>query len=367
MSLKGSLDIEMSAGVGTKIAATLFENRAIYEGTTKLADGNTINDVVNDLLLPFVSFEGDTRAFAQDPDFQIPLLFRGITLDQNFNNPYSRANNGNATALDALVSNIRTAAYDERYSGVANSFELREFLESKINNITAANSSPLPNITEQADADAMGVALGSPLVYPNTPFRDRIRAAVTLALVNPGSLYITVGGGLGGWDDHNNGIDNYRNRMNGLFETLKAAMLHIKYADASRGALQTIDGIPRSTDNIAINMFGDFGRRVNLNGNQGWDHGNNQNLFTFGGAGIRPVGALGKVVGKTERVGETGTNNQVTEPVSESYEFEPMAVAATVYSYFGVQNPELLTADAEKIPLGVTAIDETMTGEPDLF
>jgi len=367
MSLKGSLDIEMSAGVGTKIAATLFENRAIYEGTTKLADGNTINDVVNDLLLPFVSFEGDTRAFAQDPDFQIPLLFRGVTLDQNFNNPYSRANNGNATALDALVSNIRTAAYDERFSGVANSFQLREFLESKINNITTANSAPLPNITEQADADAMGVALGSPLVYPNTPFRDRIRAAVTLALVNPGSLYITVGGGLGGWDDHNNGIDNYRNRMNGLFETLKAAMLHIKYADASRGALQTIDGITRSTDNIAINMFGDFGRRVNLNGNQGWDHGNNQNLFTFGGAGIRPAGALGKVVGKTVRVGESGTNNQVTEPASGSYEFEPMSVAATVYSYFGAQNPELLTADAEKIPLGVAAIDETVAGEPDLF
>jgi len=367
MSLKGSLDIEMSAGVGTKIAATLFEHRSQFEGTTHLADGTLISDVVNDLLLPFVSFEGDTRAFSQDPDFEIPLLFRGITLDQNFNNPYSRANNGNAAALDALVSNIRTVAYDERYSGVASSFDLREFLESKIDNITSANSSPLPNITEQADADAMGVALGSPLVYPNTPYTDRIRAAVTLALVNPGSLYITVGGGLGGWDDHNNGIDNYRNRMNGLFETLKAAVLHIKYADASRGAIPTIDGNTRSTDNIVINMFGDFGRRVNLNGNQGWDHGNNQNLFTFGGAGVRPAGALGKVVGKTERVGESGTNNQMTQPAAGSYEFEPMAVAATVYSYFGVQNPELLTRDEEKIPSGVAAIDETVAGEPDLF
>lgn len=360
MSLKGTLDIEMSAGVGTRIAATLFEHRTAYEGTTTLADGTPINDVVNDLLLPFVSFEGDTRAFSQDPDFQIPLLFRGITLDQNFNNPYSRANNDNAIALDALVSKIRTAAYDERYSGVSSSFDLREFLESKISNITAANSSPLPNITQQADADAVGVALGSPLVYPNTAYRDRIRAAVTLALVNPGSLYITVGGGLGGWDDHNNGIDNYRDRMNALFETLKAAMLHIKYYNAN-----TLNGVPRTTnDNIVINMFGDFGRRVNLNGNQGWDHGNNQNLFTFGGADIRPVGALGKVVGKTVRVGEPGTNNQVTMPADGSYEFEPMAVAATVYSYFGVQNPQILTADAKNLPLGVSAIDETLPGEP---
>jgi hypothetical protein len=360
MSLKGSLDIEMSAGVGTKIAAALYQHRTQFEGTTSLADGTAINDVVNDLLLPFVSFEGDTRAFSQDPDFQIPLLFRGITLDQNFNNPYSRANNGNATALDALVSNIRTAAYDERYSGVASSFELRKFLEAKISNITAANSSPLPIITGQADADAVGVPVGTQLVYPNTQYRDRIRAAVTLALVNPSSLYITVGGGLGGWDDHNNGIDNYRNRMNDLFETLKAAMLHIKYYNDN-----TLNGLPRSTnDNIVINMFGDFGRRVNLNGNQGWDHGNNQNLYTFGGADIRPAGALGKVVGKTERSGEPGTNNQVTVPADGSYEFEPMAVAATVYSYFGVQNPQILTADAENIPSGVAAIDETQAGEP---
>jgi hypothetical protein len=44
-----------------------------------------------------------------------------------------------------------------------------------------------------------------------------------------------------------------------------------------------------------------------------------------------------------------------------------MSVAATVYSYFGVQNPEVLTADAELNPAGVPAIDETKTGESPLF
>ncbi|MDT8282183.1 MAG: DUF1501 domain-containing protein [Gammaproteobacteria bacterium] len=372
-SFKGSLDIEGSAGVGTKIAATLFQHRTTFEGSTTLADGTAIGDIVNDLLLPFVSFEGETRAFQQDPNFQIPLLYRGITLDQNFNNPYSRGSNNNEAVLEALANARRTPAYDARYSAAANSFKLRAELESKIGNIQAAGNTtttPLPVITDPVDIAAANLdpATGR-LVYPNNQYRDRVRAAVTLALVNPGSLYITVGGGLGGWDDHNNGIDNYRNRMNDLFETLKAAMLHIKYADVSRGGLLTLEGNTRTTDNIVINMFGDFGRRVNLNGNQGWDHGNNQNLFTFGGARVRAGGgaALGKVVGKTVRVGDPGTNNQVTEPAPGSYEAEPMSVASAVFSYFGVQNPELLTRDDEVNPAGVPVIDETQAAEPDLF
>ncbi len=377
-SFKGSLDIEGSPGVGTRIAAALFQHRTSFENFTSLADGTGISDIVNDptMLLPFVSFEGDTRAFQQDPDFQIPLLFRGLTMDQNFNNPYTRGNNSNDAVLEALANNTRTTAYDARYAGAANSFDLREFLEGNIANITSANSSPLPVIDVSdpdavTDAASLGLLPGNAIVYPNNRYTSRIRAAVTLALVNPSSMYITVGGGLGGWDDHNNGIDDYRNRMNDLFEVMKAAMLHIKYSAAAKnaGAFKTLNGTTRSTDNIVINMCGDFGRRVNLNGNQGWDHGNNQNLFTFGGAGVRQGGAaaLGKVVGQTVRVGSAGTNSQVTEPAPGSYKAEPMSVAATVYSYFGVQNPQVLTADAKLNPAGVPAIDEAQPGEANLF
>ncbi len=368
-SFKGSLDIEGSAGVGTKIAATLFQHRTQFEGATTLADGTAINNIVDDLLLPFVSFEGDTRAFQQDPDFNIPLLYRGITLDQNFNNPYSRSSNNNNATLEALATSIRTDAYNARYYAAANSFDLREFLEEKIQGIRTADEVNLPVVTDPVDAAAIGITAGQPLVYPNTQYTARVRAAVTLALVNPASLYITVGGGLGGWDDHNNGIDSYRNRMNALLETMKAAMMHIKYADQSRGGLITLNNETRPTNNIVVNMMGDFGRRVNLNNNQGWDHGNNQNLFTFGGAGVKAGGAaaLGKVVGTTVRVGSGGTNNQVTEPAPGSYEAEPMSVASTVYSYFGVQNPEVLTRDDELNPGGVPKIDETVAGEPPLF
>ena len=114
-----------------------------------------------------------------------------------------------------------------------------------------------------------------------------------------------------------------------------------------------------------INVFGDFGRRVNLNNSMGWDHGNNQNLFTLGGEGLVSAAGgtrtLGKVVGTTQLVGKPGTNNQFTEPAPGSYEFEPMSVAATLYSYLGVENPEILTADPDLNPNGDPAIDETQT------
>ena len=82
--------------------------------------------------------------------------------------------------------------------------------------------------------------------------------------------------------------------------------------------------------------------------------------------------SLAFTIGKTVRVGQGGTNNQVTEPAPGSYEIEPMSVASTVYSYFGVMNPEVVTRDDELNPEGVPVIDEAnisgkAPSEPDLF
>jgi hypothetical protein len=335
---------------------------------------------MNNVILPFVSFEGDTRAFATDPDFSVPLLLRGTTLDENLQDPYTRQNDGNAAVLDAMVSRkLADPAYNARFGGVIGSNNLRQYLAQRIGSIQDA-SGFLPAVADP-DATNLGIAPGALLSYPgNNRYSSRIQAAVTLAVENPSSMYITVGGGLGGWDDHNNAIDNYRSRMTQLFAALKAAALHIKYSGTqTAGVVSTpgsaAAGIPmaRRTDNIIINVFGDFGRRVNLNNSQGWDHGNNQNLWTIGGAGVASVangGALrqlGKVVGRTQRVGTPGTNNQVTEPAAGSYEMEPMSVASSIYSYFGAQNPQILTADPDNNPAGDPAIDETVAGEPPLF
>jgi uncharacterized protein (DUF1501 family) len=156
--------------------------------------------------------------------------------------------------------------------------------------------------------------------------------------------------------------------MEDLFETLRAAMKHIKYSgQQTAGITSTPGGLARRTDNIIINIFGDFGRRVNLNDSVGWDHGNCQNLYTLGGQSVRGAAALGKVVGITQRVGRAGTNDQVLEPASGSYEFEPMAMAASIYRYFGAQNPEVLTIDPAFNTAGSPSIDESVAGEPVLF
>lgn len=375
MNLKGSLDIDNSAGVGTRIAAILYLNRASFEGTTTYADGTAVD--MDNVILPFVSFEGETRAFATDPDYAVPLLLRGTTLNEALQDPYTRGSNGNAAKLDAMVSKkLANPVYRSRFASVINSDDLRQYLAQKIGSIQSA-SGILPTISDAADQAALGLADGAtPMSYPgNNRYSSRIQAAVTLAIENPSSMYITVGGGIGGWDDHNNGIDNYPNRMNQLFAALKAAALHIKYTGTQTAGVTGTSGggISRRTDNIIINVFGDFGRRVNLNNSQGWDHGNNQNLWTIGGAGVASAAnggvtrQLGKVVGRTVRVGSSGTNNQVTEPQAGSYEIEPMSIAASVYSYFGVQNPEILTADPDLNPAGDPAINETVAGEPALF
>ena len=369
MSQKGSLDIENSAGVGTRIAAMLYQNRASF-ASAKFADESPVD--LDNIVLPFVSFEGDTRSFAMDPDYAIPLLLRGTTLDEQLQDPFSRtaSTDGNAGKLDPMVlKKLADPVYRSRFSGVVDADELRAYLASKIGNVQTARDAGLPTVTDADDLTALGLdpAAGpAPLVYPNpnpnvNRYSARIRAAVTLAIENPSSMYITVGGGLGGWDDHNNGIDNYPSRMNQLFDALKSAALHIKYANGT-----TPGGISRSTDNIVINVYGDFGRRVNLNNSEGWDHGNNQNLWTIGGSGCINAAQggsreLGKIVGRTQRVGTPGTNNQVTEPEAGSYQAEPMSIAAAVYSYFGVTNPEILTADPDLNPEGDPALNDTGT------
>ncbi len=360
MSLKGSLDIDTSAGVGTRMAALLATHGSLYEANTMLADGSAIADI-NNLLLPFVSFEGESRIFSPDPNTVVPLTFRGATLDSNFDNPFTRNSNGFATQLDMLVNKMKTAESQLRYQKVEDAFKIREQLAMQIGSLDAANNATLPMLTDPNDIAANGG--NATFVYPNNSFGRTVKSAVTLAIHNPSTVFISVGGSLGGWDDHNNGVDDYPGRMRNVMQTLRAAMWHIKY---SQGLTLGNGNTRITTDNIVINVFGDFGRRVNLNNSMGWDHGNNQNLYTLGGAGVRSAAfganrTLGKVVGTTQLVGNPGANNQFTEPAPGSYEFEPMSVAATLYSYLGVENPEILTADPDLNPNGDPAIDETQT------
>ncbi|MDH5572556.1 MAG: DUF1501 domain-containing protein [Gammaproteobacteria bacterium] len=360
-SQKGNLDIEISGGVGTTLASVLYANKSLLDGSALLGGRQ-----LEELLLPFVSFEGESSAFASDAragSIQLPLQLKGISMDQNFANPYTRDRGiGDEAVIDALVAKVSGGSIS-RYQKVNEGFINREKLVSQISGLgaaidTANAATYLPNV---GAGDVDGNATTGVLEYPNNSFSRRVQAAVTLAMQNPDSLYITIGGELGGWDDHDNSIDKYKTRMTDLMTTLRVAAKHIRLGSRVGAAA----GIP--TDNIIINVHGDFGRNVNLNGSMGWDHGNNQNLYTIGGAGVRAAGALGKVVGSTERFGDAGQNRQYTRPTSSSYEAEPMSIASSVYSYFGVRNPQELTKDSIKNTAGDPAIDETVAGESVLF
>lgn len=343
MSHKGTLDIENSPGIGSRLALMMQNNAEEYR-TAELADGEQVGDL-SSLVLPFVSFEGDTQTYAPDPNNTIPIYLRGLTMDDNFNNPYQRGSMGaSETAINDLLAtrDAEINSNSTKYEKAFNAFKDREQLETSMNNLSSVNS-----------AGALGVT------YPGGTFSDQIEAAVTLALHNPHSLYIALGTpGLGGWDHHNNGVDRYPDRMNELMEAVKAGMAHIKAAEAG---ITTIQSRTRTiTNNIVINIYGDFGRLVNLNNSMGWDHANNQNLYTFGGAGVRPpkeAAALGTIVGTTERQGTSKTNNQYTMPTADSPEFEPMSIASSIYGYFGATNPEVLTA-SEGDETGSTRLED---------
>ncbi|GIX22618.1 MAG: hypothetical protein KatS3mg121_1401 [Gammaproteobacteria bacterium] len=354
---KGTTDVEGRPGIGTVLAQLLSRNAGQY--LAALGKGS-----LGELILPFVSLEGETTFFAPDPGAELDLGLRYQTLGTDLENPFARRME---PIFDQLVEAVNGT--QGRFSRVKLALEARAQLAAQIGDIGARFEAPL--VFSQAAIDPEDLAEDFQdngdgtvtLQYPNNRFAEQIRAAVTLAVENPDTLFISAGNvGLGGWDDHNNGCDRYAERMQDLFETLRVACKHIRYADGT-----TPGGVARSTGNILINVYGEFGRRCNLNGSCGWDHGNLQNLFTLMGAAVRPAGALGKVVGRTRRSGTPGTNNQVQVPAPDSYEFEPAAVAATIYRAFGVLNPEVLTADPVLNPAGSGPIDQTVAGEPPLF
>jgi len=355
-SQKGSLNINGSAGMGSTIAAVLEANRGQLDGSIQLG-GKTLDELV----LPFVSFEGTSVAFSADGDFDLPLRLRGLSLNEQFDNPYSRSDDDYASELDAIIRQVENGVSRTRFSKVYGGFELRTRMEALIGGLQTAADNPLPTLPLSPLDGSLDVDADPDTGYLRYPednaFSGRLKAAVTLAIENPDSLFISLGDGLGGWDDHDSSISEYAPRMQQLMGALRAATKHIRYADERAGGL-------RDTSNIIINVHGDFGRNVNLNNSMGWDHGNNQNLYTFGGHGVRGRQALGKIVGKTEIFGNANDNRLYTRPTNDSYQAEPMSIAASTYRYFGVNNPTVLTRDAEYNPNGDNALDETIAGEP---
>ena len=162
MAHKGTLDIENTPGVGTRLAAMLYTHRDVLSASSKLADGTALSSMSNgilDLALPFVSFEGETTSYSLDLDFTLPLQFKGLTLDTNFDNPYSRrvSNSTTETELNSLINQVVDEQQQTRFSKSAQSLELRETMDDLIGALQTSVSAALPDDPDNP---------GNQLVYP---------------------------------------------------------------------------------------------------------------------------------------------------------------------------------------------------------
>ena len=298
---------EEGSGIFTTLAQILEKNGVISQNS----------------ILPFITMEGESAFYAKG-DKPLSGYLNPVGINEALDNPYERdyANRwfyyneterevadyeNNTTA--SINAKMDILAQAQNKSGqIKEAFKKRASLEEFIKQIKQK-------------------ALPAGVIYPqNNPFGEKLQTAIQILSSNPDTKIISLGNdGLGGWDDHNEARD-YVARMEMLFSALTSSMAHLKALGKEQ--------------NISIMVFGDFGRNVNLNSALGWDHGNNQNFFLLGGKGFfKPVG----VVGETELYNPSSLNRLYLRPKQNSYTFEPLSIAATLYKIYGIENPEVLT------------------------
>ena len=310
---KGSFDTS-GGGIVANLATILHAKGVIDENT----------------LMPFVTMEGESHFYDSS---SIPLegFLKPVAIDEDFDNPYQRTwwtvrrwtyyteeereqedYNDEHNGFDpALTGAMDTLAQSHNAPGrIKDVLGVRSNLAGFIERV---KNTPTPDLGDDA--------------YPaDNAFADKLEAAIKLLDANPDTRIVTLGtGGLGGWDDHNEARD-YVTRAESLFRSLRSAAAHLRAINKD--------------DTINIMVFGEFGRNVNLNSANGWDHGNLQNLYVIGGK--RYFTHQG-VVGETE-VDVTGSLNRLwLKPKSGTYWFEPLSIAATLYKIYGITNPDVLT------------------------
>jgi hypothetical protein len=292
----------------------------IFANLAQILEANGVVD--QNSLMPFVTMESDSKFFEEDSN-PLSSYLKPVGINEKFDNPYARnvrywtyytheeREDDNYTskdpALDLTMDKIAQA--NNEAGKIKDIFSKRAEISKFIDDVANTQT---PDLGDDA--------------YPSNDFSPKIEAAINLLGANPDTKVITLGtGGLGGWDDHN-GARDYVSRMNNLFASLKSAMAHIKALEKE--------------DSINIMVFAEFGRNVNLNSANGWDHGNLQNLYVLGGKGyFNHKGIVGETI-----LDDTGSLNRLwLKPAKDTYWFEPNSIASTLYKIYGIQNPEILT------------------------
>jgi hypothetical protein len=309
---KGSFD-ESRAGIVSNLTKILSYARVIDENS----------------VMPFVSMEGGDSYFYAQGTSAIPSYLKAVGLDRNFDNPYKRYVRYwfEYTADERKIAHYRdnnASGFDPAFNKTMNSMAQKNNTNSKIVN-DFNKREPLSNFIS-AIASAKTPDLGADAYPKNSTFAKRLEASIKVLAHNPDTKTITMNtGGLGGWDDHDN-AHLYVKRSELFYKSLKSAMAHLEALGKK--------------NNISIMVFAEFGRNVNLNSVQGWDHGNLQNFLVLGGKDyFSHRGVVGETV--LDVTGEV--NRLYMKPKEGTEQYEHLSIAATLYKAFGITNPEVLT------------------------
>jgi hypothetical protein len=288
---------EDGAGVFSNLARILWDND-IVDARTKM---------------PFMTMEGDSGFYARG-DLSMISAIEPIAINENLDNPFDRGwERDYGPQMDSLAQAWNRA--HNFSSKITDAFAKRREMETFIDRIDAL---PDPSLGTNAHGESLN--------YDDNGFARKLKTAIKIMNYNPDTRVISLGtAGLGGWDDHND-ADNYLDRMRRLFRGLRSAAAHLKQV----GKLGTIN----------IMVMGDFGRGVNLNSAKGWDHGNLQTFYVVGGKDYFHVPRL---LGQTVVDTSGSANRLYLKPKPGTYWFEPISVASTLYSIYGVTNPGVLT------------------------
>ena len=277
-----------------------------------------------------VAVDGGNVRLLQDFGTSTPLpgYLRPASFNRNFDNPYNykRDERGQVDLGDYSAN--------ERFNGA--NFDTRLNALMQKHNHYDALSDVFNRRKEISDFIEQVRNLTLPVDYPDTIDGRKFETAMRILTNNPDTRVVSITAGHSGWDDHSDAIRLHQPRAYELFEAIHTAMQH---ADAL------------GRENINIVLFGDFGRNMNLNSSMGWDHGNNQVVYWFGGRTL--FNRLG-VVGETELHVWMRKGRLYSRPAPGSYQFPPYSIASTIYSLYGITNPEVLTGGSPVIGDGLT-------------
>lgn len=293
-------------------APGIFANLGRVLKENSIIDANT--------KMPFLTMEGESGFWATG-DLQRDPILVPMSISENLDNPFSRSGEPDyAATMDALAKQYNAAGK------ITDAFAKRSEMEQFINEIPNIDDELVDGLPNPDYLDLGTNTDGDNLNYDSNSFARKLKTAINILNFNSDTRVISLGtGGLGGWDDHND-ARNYISRIDGLFLALRSAMAHINHLG--------------KTNKINIVVMSEFGRGVNLNSANGWDHGNLQTVYVLGGTGY--YNAPG-IVGST-RVEDTGSINRLyLQPEPSSYCFEPLSVASSIYSIYGITNPQVLT------------------------